>query len=68
MHELAHLKEREYDKAFYPLCVHMESDYHQLEFDLRLHLTQLDGATRPTRSQRLTSHPNENDQRTIEPC
>jgi predicted metal-dependent hydrolase len=40
VHELAHLKEREHDKAFYQLCAHMEPDYHQLEFDLRLYLTQ----------------------------
>ena len=40
VHELAHLKEREHDKAFYQLCQHMEPDYHQLEFDLRLYLTQ----------------------------
>ncbi|MEO7390985.1 MAG: YgjP-like metallopeptidase domain-containing protein [Ramlibacter sp.] len=39
VHELAHLKEREHDKAFYALCHHMEPDYHQLEFDLRLWLT-----------------------------
>jgi predicted metal-dependent hydrolase len=39
VHELAHLKEREHDKAFYSLCLHMEPDYHQLEFDLRLWLT-----------------------------
>ncbi|MBX3621399.1 MAG: M48 family metallopeptidase [Rhizobacter sp.] len=39
VHELAHLKEREHDKAFYGLCVHMEPAYHQLEFDLRLWLT-----------------------------
>ena len=43
VHELAHLKEREHDKAFYQLCAHMEADYHQLEFDLRLYLTHLDG-------------------------
>ncbi len=42
VHELAHLKERAHDKAFYQLCVHMEPDYHQHEFDLRLHLTQRD--------------------------
>lgn len=40
VHELAHLKEREHDRAFYQLCKHMEPDYHQLEFDLRLYLTQ----------------------------
>lgn len=39
VHELAHLKERAHDKAFYALCQHMEPDYHQLEFDLRLWLT-----------------------------
>lgn len=42
VHELAHLKEREHDRAFYQLCTHMEPDYFQLEFDLRLYLTQLD--------------------------
>ncbi|MDP2869790.1 MAG: M48 family metallopeptidase [Methyloversatilis sp.] len=42
VHELAHLKSREHDKAFYQLCTHMEPQYHQYEFDLRLHLTQLD--------------------------
>ena len=41
-HELAHLKEREHNKAFYALCVHMEPAYHQLEFDLRLWLTVLE--------------------------
>jgi predicted metal-dependent hydrolase len=40
VHELAHLKEREHDRAFYLLCSHMEPAYHQLEFDLRLYLTQ----------------------------
>jgi predicted metal-dependent hydrolase len=42
VHELAHLKERDHGKAFYALCTHMEPDYHQLEFDLRLWLTALD--------------------------
>jgi UTP pyrophosphatase len=42
VHELAHTKEREHDKAFYQLCTHMEPDYHQYEFDLRLYLTHLD--------------------------
>lgn len=40
VHELAHLKERGHDKAFYALCEHMEPDYHRLEFDLRLSLLQ----------------------------
>lgn len=39
VHELAHLKERQHDRAFYALCTRMEPDYHQLEFDLRLWLT-----------------------------
>jgi predicted metal-dependent hydrolase len=39
VHELAHLKEREHGKAFYALCLHMEGNYHQLEFDTRLWLT-----------------------------
>ncbi len=39
VHELAHLKEPEHGKAFYALCLHMEPDYHQLEFDLRLWLS-----------------------------
>jgi predicted metal-dependent hydrolase len=42
VHELAHLKEAEHNKAFYQLCTHIEPGYHQLEFDLRLYLTQLD--------------------------
>ena len=39
VHELAHFKEKEHNKAFYSLCTHMEPSYHQLEFDLRLYLT-----------------------------
>lgn len=38
VHELAHLRELEHNKAFYQLCQHMEPDYFQLEFDLRLYL------------------------------
>ena len=41
-HELAHLKVKEHNKAFYKLCTHIEPDYHQLEFDLRLYLTYKD--------------------------
>ncbi len=44
LHELAHFKEQEHNKAFYQLCLHMEPDYHQLEFDLRTYLTYLAGA------------------------
>lgn len=39
VHELAHLRELEHNKAFYKLCEHMQPGYHQLEFDLRLYLT-----------------------------
>ncbi|GGD01533.1 M48 metallopeptidase family protein [Halopseudomonas salina] len=39
VHELAHLREKDHNKAFYQLCQHMEPDYHQLELDLRLYLT-----------------------------
>ena len=42
VHELAHLREREHDKAFYKLCTYMEPAYHQLEFAVRLYLTHLD--------------------------
>lgn len=42
VHELAHLKEKDHNKAFYQLCQHMLPDYHQLEFDMRVYLTQLD--------------------------
>ena len=46
-HELAHLKEGDHNKSFYQLCMHMAPDYHQLEFDLRLYLTQVELAARP---------------------
>jgi predicted metal-dependent hydrolase len=42
VHELAHLKEKEHDKAFYQLCAYMEPEYHQIELDLRLYLTHVD--------------------------
>jgi predicted metal-dependent hydrolase len=41
-HELAHFREKEHNKSFYQLCRHMEPQYHQYEFDLRLYLTYLD--------------------------
>ena len=47
VHELAHLKQRGHDKAFYALCEHMEPDYHQLEFDLRLSLLQAEFSGQP---------------------
>lgn len=42
VHELAHLKEKEHNKAFYQLCCHMLADYHQIEFDVRVYLTLLE--------------------------
>ena len=42
VHELAHLKEKSHTKAFYQLCEHMLPDYHQLELEMRLYLTQLE--------------------------
>lgn len=39
VHELAHLRERDHNKAFYQLCEYMLPGYHQLEFDLRVYLT-----------------------------
>lgn len=39
VHELAHFKEKDHNKAFYQLCQYMEPEYHQLELDLRLFLT-----------------------------
>jgi predicted metal-dependent hydrolase len=47
VHELAHVKEKQHDKAFYKLCCYMEPNYHQYEFDLRLVLTHLDTAATP---------------------
>lgn len=46
VHELAHIKEKAHDKAFYQLCTHMEPHYHQYEFDLRVYLTHMDAAGR----------------------
>lgn len=36
VHELAHLRESQHNKAFYQLCEHLLPGYHQIEFDLRL--------------------------------
>lgn len=44
VHELAHLKERAHDKAFYQLCSYMEPNYHQLEFEVRMYLTHLEAS------------------------
>lgn len=47
VHELAHMKERAHDNAFYQLCRHMEPNYHQLEFDLRAYLSYLEATGQP---------------------
>jgi UTP pyrophosphatase len=47
VHELAHLRERNHDKAFYQLCTYMEPAYHQLEFEVRLYLSHLETAGTP---------------------
>lgn len=44
VHELAHLKERAHDKAFYQLCSYMEPNYHQLEFEVRMYLTHMEAS------------------------
>lgn len=46
VHELAHFKEKEHNKAFYQLCCHMEPDYHQLELDARLFMIYLETVSR----------------------
>lgn len=50
VHELAHLREKDHNKAFYKLCLHMEPAYHQLELDLRLYLTWLEHSNSNTNS------------------
>ncbi len=44
VHELAHIKEKDHDKDFYKLCIYMEPQYHQYEFDLRVYLTHMDAS------------------------
>ncbi|NJK31218.1 MAG: creatininase family protein [Deltaproteobacteria bacterium] len=48
VHELAHLREREHNKAFFRLCQHMLPDYFQIEFDMRMWLTWLEAEARLT--------------------
>ena len=56
VHELAHLREREHDKAFYQLCQHMEPHYHQYELDVRLYLTHMESSGERLWDARLQIH------------
>jgi len=42
VHELAHIREKDHNKAFYQLCEYMLPAYHQIELDLRIYLTQVE--------------------------
>lgn len=42
VHELAHFKEKEHNKAFYKFCEYMLKEYHQIEFDVRLYLLHVE--------------------------
>jgi predicted metal-dependent hydrolase len=42
VHELSHFKEKEHNKTFYSFCEYIQSDYHQVEFDLRVYLLHVD--------------------------
>lgn len=44
VHELAHLRERAHDKAFYKICTYIEPEYHQLEFEVRVYLSYLEAS------------------------
>lgn len=59
VHELAHLREFEHNKAFYQLCEHMLPGYHQVEFDLRVWLTWREAEARASRPASLAERPAE---------
>ena len=42
VHELAHLRESEHNKAFFRLCRHMLPDYDRYELDMRIWLTWIE--------------------------
>lgn len=42
VHELAHFKQKEHNKAFYQFCEYMMKEYHQVEFDTRLYLLHVE--------------------------
>ncbi len=41
VHEIAHFREREHNRAFYQFCTHMEPEYLKLEFEVRTYLSYL---------------------------
>ncbi len=41
VHELAHFREHEHNRAFYQFCTHMEPEYLKLEFEVRAYLSYL---------------------------
>ena len=45
VHELAHQKYAEHDHDFYRMCSHIEPDYDEVEFDLRVYLSALERKT-----------------------
>ncbi|GGP90819.1 hypothetical protein GCM10009410_26130 [Shewanella ulleungensis] len=47
VHELAHLREKDHNKAFYQLCTFMLPDYHQYEFDMRVWLVAEEAGQSP---------------------
>jgi len=60
VHELAHVKELDHNKAFYKLCCHMLPEYHQIEFDTRVYLTLLEHVSKNNSSQSQSGKSNAN--------
>ncbi|WP_299263564.1 M48 family metallopeptidase [uncultured Psychrosphaera sp.] len=58
VHELAHVKELDHNKAFYKLCCHMLPEYHQIEFDTRVYLTLLEHQSRQSHASKSIASKN----------